>query len=164
MAKNKSQRGLGTKGWIDRAVEKYGSVKAVAEKLGRSPSTISEIRSGKRPGTALRDAARDLAQGKRAPVAAPPSKGKREKTTAGQKLLRKAERDLLKADKKGKDRVVIYINGKQGATLGAHSGIAVHQILNAPSIEEFFNVQAGRQKYGAIDWDIIESIVFEEYY
>lgn len=166
MAKAK-QRGLGTKGWIDRAVAKYGSVKAVAEKLGRSPSTISEIRSGKRPGANLRDAARDLAQGKRAPVKAPPSKGRPAKMSAGEKVLSKATRHLLKLDKKGADKVVVYVN-KPGAgrsfTLGAHGGIDVNQILGAPSVGEFLVVQSARQNYGIEDFELIDSIEFEEYY
>lgn len=185
MAKGKSsQRGLGAKGWIDRAVEKYGSVKAVAEKLGRSPSTISDIRSGKRPGTALRDAARDLAQGKRQPTPPPPVRrpSKVGKHPNAAKVA-KAEKQLRKLSDRGVDKVVIYVNlpgSGKSLTLGANGGISVDLIMNAGSLKEFLEEQAARQKYslkvlpddegsrpGDEDWedvDLIDSIEFEEYY
>lgn len=188
MAKASKQRGLGAKGWIDRAVEKYGSVKVVAEKLGRSPSTIYDIRSGKRPGAALRDAARDLARGKRAPVAPPPSKGRpiRKAVPKGKHpnavKLAKAQKQLLKLSDRGVDKVVIYVNmpgSGKSLTLGAHGGLSVDMILSADSLKSFLEEQAARQKYrlkvlpedeesepGSEDWDdtdLIDSIEFEEY-
>lgn len=179
----KVQRGLGAKGWIDRAVEKYGSVRVVAEKLGRAPSTISAIRSGKRPGASLRDAARDLARGKRKPIPPPSSRGKPAKVSKhpnAQKLA-KAHKALLRLDAKGVDKVVIYVNlpgAGKSLTLGAHGGIPIDQILSATSLKAFLEDQAERQRYklnllpdddsepGSEDWedtDLIDSIEFEEY-
>jgi hypothetical protein len=178
------QRGLGAKGWIDRLVDKLGSVKAAAEQLGRAPSTISDIRSGKRPGTALRDAARDLVQGKKSPVKPPPSKGRPAPVSKhpNTKKLAKAQKKLLKLDKRGVDKVVIYINipgAGKSITLGAHGGISINEILKANSLKEFLEEQAERQHYslkllpedvesepGDEDWestDIVDSIVIEEY-
>lgn len=176
-------KALSTKSWIDRAVERLGSVKKVAERLGRSPSTISDIRSGKRPGTNLREAARDLAKGKRQPTPPPPARRppKLSKHPNAKKLA-KAQKALLKLDKKGVDKVVVYINipgAGKSITLGAHGGIPIDQILSARSLRDFLEEQAKRQGYsvkllleneesepGDEDWedvDLIDSIEFEEY-
>lgn len=178
------QRGLGAKGWIDRLVNKLGSVSAAAEKLGRSRSYISDIRSGRRPGNDLRDAARDLAQGKKNPVKPPPSKGRPAPVSKhpNTKKLAKAQKKLLKLDKRGVDKVVIYINvpgSGKSITLGANGGISINEILKASSLKDFLEEQAERQRYslkvlpedvesqpGDEDWestDIIDSIEIEEY-
>ncbi len=176
-------KALSTKSWIDRAVERFGSVKAVAAKLGRSPSTISDIRSGKRPGGNLRESARDLAKGKRQPTPPPPARRppKLSKHPNAKKIAR-ALKSLLKKDKRGVDKVVIYINmpgSGKSLTLGAHGGIPINEILKAKDLKTFLEEQAERQKYklkllpeddesepGSEDWDdtdLIDSIEFEEY-
>lgn len=176
-------KALSTKSWIDRAVERFGSVKKVAERLGRSPSTISDIRSGKRPGANLRDAARDLAKGKRQPTPPPPARRppKRSKHPNAKKLAA-ALKSLLKKDKKGVDKVVVYINipgAGKSITLGAHGGIPINEILKAKDLKTFLEEQAKRQGYKikllpkddesepeSEDWDdtdLIDSIEFEEY-
>ncbi len=163
---------LSTKAWIDRAVEKLGSVKAVAEKLGRSPSTISAIRSGKRPGDNLRESARDLAKGKRAPVAPPPVKAPKPKAPPKLSPMQKAEAQLTQMMNSGAvDKVVVYINTGtgRGITLGAKGGIDIHQLWGASSLAAFLQAQAGKQHYTFDVTDLLEiesegSIEFEEYY
>lgn len=177
-------KALSTGSWLDRAAEKRGwSNKQLGEYFGRSASTMRDIRSGRRPGENLREAARDLAKGKRQPTPPPPARRppKLSKHPNAKKIA-KALKSLLKKDKKGVDKVVIYINmpgAGKSLTLGAHGGIPINEILKAGSLKDFLEEQADRQKYklkllpddeesepGSEDWDdtdLIDSIEFEEY-
>lgn len=127
---------------------------------------------------------RDLAKGKRQPTPPPPSKGRPPKASKhpNAKIIAKAQKRLLKLDKRGVDKVVIYINlpgSGKSMTLGAHGGISIDLILSARSLKDFLEEQAAIQKYllkllpedeesepGDEDWedvDLIDSIEFEEY-
>lgn len=175
-------KALPTGGWLDRAVIKYGwTDKQLGEKLNRSPSYISAIRRGVKPGYNLREAARDLAKGKRQPTPPPPKRSVKSKHPNAKKLA-KALKSLIKLDKKGVDKVVIYVNmpgAGKSITLGANGGISINEILKAKSLAGFLEEQAKRQRYlikvlprddesepGSEDWegtDMIDSIEFEEY-
>ncbi len=165
-------KALSTGAWLDRAIEKLGSNKAVAEKLGRSPSYISDVRRGRRPGANLLDAARDIAKGKRQPATPPPSHGRQAKMTPeqkhAQKVLAKGQRRLDKLDDRGVDKVVIYIN-RPGAgksfTLCANGGVSISEIYSGGGLGAFCAAQAKDQGYSDdLDYAYVDSIELEEYY
>lgn len=164
---------LSTGEWINRAIAQgRETVKSLAAKLGRAPSTISSIRSGKRPGENLRAAARDLAKGKRSPVAAPPVRHAKPRAAPvpppkppALTPLEKGERRLDKLD--GNDRVVIHVTSKktgQSFTLCRKGGVSPDTIRFAPSLADFLGAQGNAQGYGDFDFDDVVDIDFEEYY
>ncbi len=166
---------LTTQQWLRRAIEGgRETVKTLAGKLGRSPSTVRDILSGRRPGENLRESARDLAKGKRAYTPPPPVKVPKPKAAPIpppkpeppplKSPMAKAEAQLAKFF--DTDKVVVYINVKgtgRSVTLGAHGGITAGTILGAPSLADFLAAQGASQGY-EIDWDDVVSIELEEFY
>lgn len=166
---------LSPRAWLERAVEKLGSRKAVAERLGRSVSTISDILRGRRPGKNLFESARDLAKGKRQPTPPPPKRVTRKAASAKkavtpilsqrERVIASAQAELASAQATGVERVVIYVNmagAGRSFTLGAHGGINP-RVIAAQGIEGFVTAQGRKQRYD-FDWDNIESVFIEPYF
>lgn len=177
--------------WLARAVEKLGSQKAVAERIGRSPQTLSDVKSGKNSGDALRDSLRAVAQGKAdVPLPAPTPKQVAKARERGQKAIEtkqrqerikklseevrarrdpieRAESALKALDAGGVEKVMIHVTSPKTGdsfTLGANGGIWVDTIRSAGSLQAFVTQLAGKQHYSFDASDMLLSIDFEEYY
>ena len=172
---------LSTQEKIRRARAEGYSRKQLAKAFGVSVSAIGRAERGDNKRDTLKAQADQFYKlGKRGkssvvsgasslPSAKPPAPPKAKKAEAVKEPvrvdpIRKAEGHLSQLD--GDSKVVIYINVKgvgKGATLGAHGGIYVSTILDAPSVADFIYAQSGDQGY-KISWDDVTSIIIEEYY
>lgn len=145
------------------SVSSVGRAERGAKGTTISAQTDQFYKLGKRAKSAVVSGSASLPSAK---LPVPPKAKKPEPTKEQPRVdpIRKAEGHLSQLD--GDSKVVIYINVKgtgRGATLGAHGGIYVSTILEAPSVGDFFAAQAGDQGY-EIEWEDVTSIVIEEYY
>ena len=189
---------LTTQAKINRLHSQGYSYNQIASVTGFSKSSVGRIARGQQSGERIAPAINEFyGLGKRAkgnvvsgaiplPSAKPPSPAPAQRAVKGKHpnaaKIAKALKALLKLDKKGVDKVVVYINvpgAGKSLTLGAHGGLSINMILGAGSLHEFLQEQAKRQGYplkllpedeesrpGDEDWeevDLIDSIEFEEY-
>lgn len=163
-------KALSTQQWLKRAIAGGETRKSLANKLGRSPSTIGDILSGRRPGENIRAAARSIARHERTPIQAPPSKGRPVKTAPrvpSRKItpLQKGIGEFTALDRAGVDKVVINITRSDGEsfTLGGKGGINADTIANYPGgVGSFISAQLAAQGYE--DDDDADDGGAEDYY
>jgi transcriptional regulator with XRE-family HTH domain len=145
--------------WISKALSQGKTVKQIAAKIGRSPSTVRAVATGKRPGKNLLPALKAIAQKRKVP-SLPSSPGREVKAKAPALTpLQIAQQRLAGFDPGTK--VVISVTTKTGRSimLGRHGGIDVDSI---GSVGGFVSGQAARQSYGIDDSEIFD-IDFEDF-
>lgn len=194
---------LTTQAKINRLHDQGFSYSQIASVTGFSKSSVGRIARGQQSGERIAPAINEFfGLGKRAksnvvsgaiplPSAKPPAQRAVKGKHPNAPKIAKAMKALLKLDKKGVDKVVIYLNlpgAGQSMTLGANGGVSINEILAARSLKDFIEQQSERQsrnsksfsvrkvkllpddvdsRPGSEDWesvDLIDSIEFEEYH
>jgi transcriptional regulator with XRE-family HTH domain len=145
--------------WLSKALASGKTIKQVAAKLGRSPSTIRAVAAGKRPGKNLLAGLKAIAQKRKLSVTPVARSSVNRKAAKVLSAVERAQLSLYELDPGTK--VVIGVTTKKGRTLvlGRHGGIDVRWLS---SLGGFLLAQATAQGY-ELEGEDFSSVEFEDY-